>query len=92
LSQVIPQFASTNISRPLQFHPNAGHFGKFDAHFVTAAYLFVDLEKSLLHYSAAAHPPLLLALGTSGKVLEFEENGLMLGMFSESVYLPWKST
>jgi hypothetical protein len=25
-------------------------FGKFDAHFVTAAYLFVDLEKSLLHY------------------------------------------
>jgi hypothetical protein len=61
-------------------------FGKFDAHFVTAAYLFVDLEKSLLHYSAAAHSPLLLASGTAGKVVEFEENGVMLGMFSESVY------
>jgi phosphoserine phosphatase RsbU/P len=60
--------------------------GKFDAHFVTAAYLFVDLERGLLHYSAAAHPPLLLASGAAGKVLEFEENGLMLGMFSESVH------
>jgi phosphoserine phosphatase RsbU/P len=60
--------------------------GRFDAHFVTAAYLFVDLEKSLLHYSAAAHPPLLLASGTAGKVREIEENGLMLGMFPEAVY------
>ena len=60
--------------------------GKFDAYFVTAAYLFVDLEKGLLHYSAAAHPPLLLASGTGGKVQEIEENGLMLGMFHEAVY------
>ena len=60
--------------------------GKFDAHFVTAAYLFVDLEKSLLHYSAAAHPPLLLASGVTGNVQEIEENGLMLGMFPEAVY------
>jgi sigma-B regulation protein RsbU (phosphoserine phosphatase) len=60
--------------------------GKFEAHFVTAAYLFVDLEKSLLHYSAAAHPPLMLASGTAGNVREIEENGLMLGMFPEAVY------
>jgi hypothetical protein len=60
--------------------------GKFEAHFVTAAYLFVDLEKSLLHYSAAAHPPLLLASGTAGQVQEIEENGLMLGVFPEAVY------
>jgi sigma-B regulation protein RsbU (phosphoserine phosphatase) len=60
--------------------------GKFDAHFVTAAYLFVDLEKSLLHYSAAAHPPLMLVSGTAGNVREIEENGLMLGMFPEAVY------
>jgi phosphoserine phosphatase RsbU/P len=60
--------------------------GKFDAHFVTAAYLFVDLEKSLLHYSAAAHPPLMLASGAAGNVLEIEENGLMLGVFPEAVY------
>jgi sigma-B regulation protein RsbU (phosphoserine phosphatase) len=60
--------------------------GKFDAHFVTAAYLFVDLEKNLLHYSAAAHPPFMLASGAAGNVREIEENGLMLGMFPESVY------
>jgi serine phosphatase RsbU (regulator of sigma subunit) len=60
--------------------------GKFEAHFVSAAYLFVDLEKSLLHYSAAAHPPLMLASGAAGNVREIEENGLMLGMFPEAVY------
>src|SRR6202035_328374 len=60
--------------------------GKFEEHFVTAAYLFVDLEKSLLHYSAAGHPPLLLASGAAGNVLEIEENGLMLGMYPEAIY------
>jgi serine phosphatase RsbU (regulator of sigma subunit) len=60
--------------------------GKFEEHFVTAAYLFVDLEKSLLHYSAAGHPPLMLASGAASNVREIEENGLMLGMFPEAVY------
>ena len=60
--------------------------GKFEEHFVTAAYLFVDLEKRLLRYSAAAHPPLLLALRGGGKVREIEENGLMLGMFPDAAY------
>jgi sigma-B regulation protein RsbU (phosphoserine phosphatase) len=60
--------------------------GNFEAHFVTAAYLFVDLEKRLLHYSAAAHPALMLVSGAAGNVLEIEENGLMLGMFPEAVY------
>jgi serine phosphatase RsbU (regulator of sigma subunit) len=60
--------------------------GNFEAHFVTAAYLFVDIEKGLLHYSAAAHPPLMLASGAAGNVREIEENGLMLGMFPEAVY------
>jgi serine phosphatase RsbU (regulator of sigma subunit) len=60
--------------------------GKFEEHFVTAAYLFVDLERSLLHYSGAAHPPLMLASRAAGNVREIEENGLMLGMFPEAVY------
>ena len=30
--------------------------GKFEEHFVTAAYLFVDLQDRLLRYSAAGHP------------------------------------
>ncbi len=60
--------------------------GKFEEHFVTAAYLFVDLEKSLLHYSAAGHPPLMLASGATGYVREIEENGLMLGVFPDAAY------
>lgn len=60
--------------------------GKFDAHFVTAAYLFVDLEHGLLRYSAAAHPPLMLASRAAGRVREIEENGLMLGMFPGAAY------
>jgi hypothetical protein len=60
--------------------------GKFEDHFVTAAYLFVDLEKSLLHYSAAGHPPLMLASRATGNATEIEENGLMLGMFPEAAY------
>jgi hypothetical protein len=60
--------------------------GKFEEHFVTAAYLFVDLEKGLLHYSAAGHPALMLASGAVGNVREIEENGLMLGMFPEAAY------
>ena len=60
--------------------------GKFEEHFVTAAYLFVDLEENLLRYSAAGHPPLLLAWRATGKVVEIEENGLMLGMLSGATY------
>jgi len=65
---------------------NGALCGKFEEHFVTAAYLFVDLEKSLLHYSAAGHPPLMLASRAAGKAREIEENGLMLGMFPEAAY------
>lgn len=60
--------------------------GKFEEHFVTAAYLFVDLEKRLLRYSGAGHPAMMLASRTGGKVKEIEENGLMLGLFPEAVY------
>jgi sigma-B regulation protein RsbU (phosphoserine phosphatase) len=65
---------------------NCSLCGKFEEHFVTAAYLFVDIEKSLLRYSAAGHPPLMLASGAAGKVREIEENGQMLGMFPEAAY------
>jgi phosphoserine phosphatase RsbU/P len=65
---------------------NVALCGKFEEHFVTAAYLFVDLENSLLRYSAAGHPPLMLASPTDGKVREIEENGLMLGLFADAAY------
>ncbi len=70
--------------------------GKFEEHFVTAAYLFVDLEKRLLRYAAAGHPPLLLASKEAPAAVELAENGLMLGLFPDAAYssaeLPITST
>jgi serine phosphatase RsbU (regulator of sigma subunit) len=65
--------------------------GKFEEHFVTAAYVFVDLEKFVLRYAGAGHPPLLLsprhnASGRESESREIEANGLMLGLFPEAVY------
>jgi sigma-B regulation protein RsbU (phosphoserine phosphatase) len=65
---------------------NSALCGKFEEHFVTAAYLFVDLGMSLLRYSAAGHPPLMLASRAADNVREIEENGLMLGMFPKAAY------
>jgi len=66
---------------------NAALCGKFEEHFVTAAYLFIDLENHLLRYAAAGHPPLMMASRTKGKVREIEENGLILGLFPGAAYL-----
>jgi phosphoserine phosphatase RsbU/P len=59
--------------------------GKFQHHFVTAAYVFVDMQKLTLTYSGAGHPPLLLWGGSEG-VRAVEENGLFLGKFSFATY------
>jgi sigma-B regulation protein RsbU (phosphoserine phosphatase) len=65
--------------------------GKFEEHFVTAAYVFVDLEKFVLRYAGAGHPPLLLssrgnAHARDSGSREVEANGLMLGLFPEATY------
>src|SRR5882757_2742405 len=49
--------------------------GKFEHHFVTAAYIFVDMQKLTLSYAGAGHPPLLLWGGSQG-LRSVEENGL----------------
>jgi phosphoserine phosphatase RsbU/P len=59
--------------------------GKFQHHFVTAAYLYLDMEKRTLTYAGAGHPPLLL-WGDSEGVRSVEENGLFLGKFSFATY------
>ncbi len=60
--------------------------GKFDRHFVTAAYIFLDLEQGVLRYGGAGHPPLSIWRGSSGKAEAFEENGLLLAQFPEETY------
>ena len=70
---------------------NGALCGKFEEHFVTAAYVFIDLNKFVLRYAGAGHPPLLLApctnaRGRGAESREVEANGLMLGLFPEAAY------
>jgi sigma-B regulation protein RsbU (phosphoserine phosphatase) len=60
--------------------------GKFTYNFVTAAYVYVDLENNYMRYAGAGHPPLLLCRASSGKAAKVLENGLILGMFPEAAY------
>jgi serine phosphatase RsbU (regulator of sigma subunit) len=60
--------------------------GKFDDHFVTAAYVFIDLEAEVMRYAGAGHPPLMVISRANGKAQQIEENGLMLGLFPEAEY------
>ncbi|HVH70925.1 MAG TPA: PP2C family protein-serine/threonine phosphatase, partial [Candidatus Dormibacteraeota bacterium] len=62
--------------------------GKFEEHFVTAGYLFLDAEKQILRYSGAGHPPLVLG-AVNGKRVAFREidsNGLLLGLVDSATY------
>jgi phosphoserine phosphatase RsbU/P len=69
--------------------------GKFEHHYVTAAYLFVDMQKRTMTYAGAGHPPLLLWGGSAKGVRDVLENGLFLGKFPfatySSVELPFKA-
>jgi phosphoserine phosphatase RsbU/P len=60
--------------------------GKFQHNFVTAAYVYVDLEKNLITYGGAGHPPLLLWRKSTGQTSQLLENGLVLGQFEEATY------
>jgi phosphoserine phosphatase RsbU/P len=60
--------------------------GKLGHNFVTAVYVFVDIEKEILSYAGAGHPPLLLWNRSSGSTREIEENGLFLGQFPGETY------
>jgi sigma-B regulation protein RsbU (phosphoserine phosphatase) len=60
--------------------------GKFSHHFVTAVYVFVDLEKKSMSYAGAGHPPLLLWSHSTQSASALMENGLPLGLFPNATY------
>jgi sigma-B regulation protein RsbU (phosphoserine phosphatase) len=63
---------------------NATLCGNTQNQFVTAAYLYLDAKSREFRYSAAGHPPMLLA--RNEVVTEIEENGLMLAAFDFAAY------
>lgn len=60
--------------------------GKFTQNFVTAAYLYLDLENKRMRYAGAGHPPLLHWRSSTKRAAKLLENGLVLGMVEEAVY------
>ena len=60
--------------------------GKFQGHYVTAAYALVDMEKRTIAYAGAGHPPFVLRELSTGKAREVAENGLFLGSFPHATY------
>ncbi|HYK36708.1 PP2C family protein-serine/threonine phosphatase [Alloacidobacterium sp.] len=87
----------TNAADPAQVLSglNKALCGKFEHHYVTAAYLFVDMTRKTLTYAGAGHPPMLLWSTSSAAVHDIEENGLFLGKFPWATYssleLPFKA-
>jgi phosphoserine phosphatase RsbU/P len=65
---------------------NQALYGKFQNYFVTAAYVFLDMNKNTVQYAGAAHPPLLLRRARTRETVEYLQNGLMLGPFSHATY------
>jgi sigma-B regulation protein RsbU (phosphoserine phosphatase) len=63
---------------------NTGLFGNTQNQFVTAAYVHLNSESRELRYSAAGHPPMLLL--RNGRIIEVEENGLILAAFNFASY------
>jgi len=60
--------------------------GKFTENFVTAAYIYVDIDKKLIRYAGAGHPPVVRCLGSDFKVDTILKNGIVLGMVDEATY------
>ena len=60
--------------------------GKFTDNFVTAAYIYADLEENLMRYAGAGHPPLLQWRNSTGKTVQVLQNGFALGMFEKATY------
>jgi phosphoserine phosphatase RsbU/P len=60
--------------------------GKLQGQFVTAAYLFLDMQSRTGRYSAAGHPPLLHYCAADNSIYDIVENGLILGIMPLASY------
>jgi sigma-B regulation protein RsbU (phosphoserine phosphatase) len=61
-------------------------YGKFHDHYVTATYVYLDMEKRSLRYAGAGHPPVLMCDGATGRVRDLDENGFFLSWIEDAAY------
>jgi phosphoserine phosphatase RsbU/P len=60
--------------------------GRLASQYVTAAYLFIDIESRVIRYGAAGHPPMLRSRLSNATVDEVEQNGVILGFVENQRY------
>jgi sigma-B regulation protein RsbU (phosphoserine phosphatase) len=60
--------------------------GHLRGQYVTAAYLWLDMEARRARYSAAGHPPLLRWEAAARRLDRIESNGLLFGLGEDSDY------
>jgi sigma-B regulation protein RsbU (phosphoserine phosphatase) len=65
---------------------NDALYGKFQGHYVTAAYALIDTGRQTISYAGAGHPPLLIRSRCTGTTRQVLENGLFLGFFPDATY------
>ena len=80
------QFAQASQPACVLAGLNQALYGKFTTHFVTAAYIFLDIELGAMKYAGAGHPPLLIWRASKRQTAELEENGMVLGLFGDATY------
>ena len=60
--------------------------GKMQGQFVSAAYLYLDLDAHQFRYAGGGHPPLLWWSAQTEHVEALEENGLLVGIMAGAQY------
>ena len=60
--------------------------GKLESDFVTAGYLYIDMEQKSAFYAGGGHPPLLVWQPSVQKVVEYQNKSIILGHIEEAQY------
>lgn len=60
--------------------------GKFHDHYITAVYVYLDMDKRRMRYAGAGHSPILMFDGVTGQTRELDENGFFLSWVADATY------
>lgn len=60
--------------------------GKLESDFVSAGYLYLDIEQQSGWYAGAGHPPLMRWRASEQKIKAFYKKGIILGQFEDATF------
>ncbi|MBK8397821.1 MAG: SpoIIE family protein phosphatase [Leptospiraceae bacterium] len=77
------QFAFADDPARLLSRINKSMLNNVGMNFITASYIYLDLENNLMTHAKAGHPPLYIHSAESDDVRELNQKGKLLGLFPE---------